>query len=174
MDTVRKPHISVDYRGSMAVHGRQVPQRIVLHSTESYDAPGTRDIVGIFEFWRRQGRGFGAHYVVDAGGYVGQGASPAEIAWHVRGHNTGSVGIEQIGFARFARLRWLGRRAQLDKVAKLIAWMSTEYDIPIVHDTRRGVCLHRDFPDSGHTDPGPWYPLSSVLWRARWYRRRGW
>ncbi len=168
---IHKPAVN---KFQCATHGKQVPQRVVLHDTESHDTKGIRDIAGVYNFWLGQGKGYGAHFVVDAGGNIGQGAQVTQVCWHVENHNTDSVGIEQVGYAWWNLQKWSAREAQLDKVSKLVAWLSFAYQIPLVHSIDKGVCMHRDFTDGTHTDPGANYPFHSVLTRAKWYKSNGW
>ena len=172
--TLRKPHI--DYRAKNGIHhGAMTPVRIVLHDTESHDTAGITDIAGIYNFWVSQGLGYGAQFIVDKDGNIGQGGTVHQEMWHVGNYNGGSVGIEQIGFASYTEAEWKHENlAQLIKVSRLIAWMHKEYAIPIQHDINAGVCTHADvghagIDPSGHTDPGPNYPLTMVLWLAQRY-----
>ena len=165
---MRKPFIHVDRRVHGNRHGVQYPLRIVLHSTESHDRPGNADIEGVLRYLEGTPDKLGIHFCVDAEGRVGQGLPVTSVAYHCKGLNTGSVGIEMIGFARFSVARWYARRAQLKKVAKLIAYLSIKYDIPIVHATAAGVCMHKDVPAGGHHDPGVGFPMRRVL---RWARQ---
>jgi N-acetyl-anhydromuramyl-L-alanine amidase AmpD len=176
MGTVRKPAVKHNAIGKMATHGAHTPRRVILHTTESGDVAGVSDVSGVFAFWRQQGRGYGAHLVIDAEGNTGQGAYGNAIVWATYGANTGSLQIEMVGRAKWTMLDWVrpSRRRQLNEVAKWIAWWNLLYDIPIRFDTDAGVCRHRDFPAGGHTDPGAGFPLGWVLKRARAYRRTGW
>ena len=158
-------------------HGSHRPVRIILHDTESHDWKGIRDIVGVAEYWHNSGNGFGAHVIVDAEGNAGWCVSSDRIAWHCARANTGSLGIEQIGFARFSRPMWMGRKKQLDRVAKIIAQWSMEYDIPLKIDVEMGISTHAMQTKyknvyGGHTDPGFGYPLYYVLFKARQLKRR--
>ena len=168
---MNKPSVQFATR-TMATHGEHKPMRVVLHDTESHDHAGIGDIKGIFDFWKRQGLGYGAHLVIDKSGNTGQGCMFKSIAWHVEGHNTGSIGIEQSGFARFTPKAWYLRRRQLRKVAEWLAYLSQSAGIPLVHSMAHGVCTHADF-HGGHTDPGSGYPLKHVLRMARRIKARG-
>jgi hypothetical protein len=107
--------------------------------------------------------------------------------FHAGGLNTGSVGIEQIGFASFTEKDWTARHDQLIKVAKLLAWLHHEYRIPLVVPAEQGpgklmagVMTHamvsRFEPASlGHTDPGSGYPLGQVIKiAAAFVAAKGW
>ena len=176
MASVHRPSAQVDRRGSMATHGRHRPRRIILHDTESAGRPGYGDITGIFDFWRRQGLGYGAHVVIDPDGYSGIGADADQIVWATQGANTGSLQIEIIGLASFKATDWLrpSRRKQLNKVAMWLAYWGKTYGIPLRLSTSAGVARHLDFPAGGHHDPGTGFPLGWVLRRARMYQAKGW
>ena len=177
--TVHEPRTDVDCRGLVQDHGPHTPVRVVLHDTESYDRVGVSDIRGIAEFFQRQGLGYGSHLVIDLEGKTGRLVDDDRIGWHVGGANTGSLGIEQIGFGRFRRADWAKRPAQLEKVARWLAWWSKRWGIPLTLATGRGVCTHAMMsalhPESGgHTDPGFGYPLADVIARARVLKKTGW
>lgn len=162
-------------RPSVADHGPHVPVRVVLHSTESDGlGPGYAD--GVCGYWQRQGLGYGAHFIVSREGTVSTCLGRSRIAWHVENHNTGSIGIEQAGFARFSAMEWISREKELDAVARVIARLAAAFTIPLEHSTDRGVSMHidcsREFGGS-HTDPGHFYPFSHVLGMARSYAHAG-
>lgn len=169
MSRPRKPHIAVRYQ--VATHGRQTPHRIVLHDTESHDHAGIGDITGIATYWQRQGQGLGSHFIIDGDGNIGQGCSRTNITWAVAGHNTGSIHIELIGFARFTLAGWLRRRKQLDALVDLLAYLCDRAHIPAKHSTALGIARHADFHDVPvgmyHSDPGQGFPLRRVLRRVR-------
>lgn len=184
---VHKPPIAVQDPRPWE-HGDHTPVRIVLHDTESHDLEGVRDIAAIFSFWHTQKTAsgelaqYGAHFVVDADGNVGEGGRPDRIQWHTGGLNTGSIGIEQIGFARFSRLIWKRRRRQqLYAVARLCAWAHGEYGIPLKvqrNPQSPGITTHKRVGEagidtSGHTDPGSGYPLLFMITLAKMMQRVG-
>lgn len=178
MGKVRQPDIDYDGRALVDSHGSHTPQRIVIHDTEGHDEAGTTDLRHLGEFWHNQNQGYGAHIGVDREGLTGRYVNDSEVAWHVGGHNTGSLGIEQIGFASLGLSGWRARTKQMQKVARWIAWWSTKYGIPIEQSVKKGVCTHKmmseAYPaDTNHTDPGR-YPLRGVLLLARAYKRLGW
>ena len=104
---------------------------------------------------------FGKRSFMLNGNTVGRHAPP----------NHGKIGIEQEGYARFSRKKWLLRGVQLHSTALLIAWYSYRWGIPIVHSTAHGVCQHKDLPAGGHSDCGFGYPERLVLAWARTYRK---
>jgi N-acetyl-anhydromuramyl-L-alanine amidase AmpD len=176
--TVHQPRIDYDGRNLVDSHGSHRPTRIILHDTESHDTKGLTDLKGIAEFWDRQDEGFGAHVGVDAEGNSARYVNDEQIAWHTGGRNTGSLGIEMIGFASFSLLKWRRRKAQMEKVARWLAYWSSEYGIPLERNVEHGVSTHRAqslaFRTSTHTDPGIFFPMRSVLKRARELKRTGW
>src|SRR5262245_9285560 len=111
------PAPRVDYNGEalVASHGAHKPVRIVLHDTEGHDVGGIADLEGLATFWHSQGRGFGSHIATDAEGFSGRYCNDRQIAYHVAKRNTGSLGIEQIGFASFTTAEWMKRPKQLDE-----------------------------------------------------------
>lgn len=164
---MKKPRLTVDRRKTANTHGDHTPVRIVLHSTESHDQKGISDVVGVLKFLEATADELGIHFVVDLEGNIGQGATCNKIAYHCGGHNTGSIGIEMIGFAKFSALQWYKRKKQLMRVAELLAWLHQRFDIPLTHKT--GVFLHRDLSGpGGHWDPGYGFPTRRVL---RWARK---
>jgi hypothetical protein len=64
----------------------------------------------------------------------------------------------------------------LENTARLLAVLTLKYNLPVEHVTRdiataRGICTHADVTrcfrvQHGHTDPGPNYPMASVLARV--------
>lgn len=164
------------------VHGDMGrPTRVVLHDTESHDVAGLNDIAGIFSFWHTQTINgklaqYGAHYVIDKDGNIGKGGPDTQLQYHVGNLNTGSIGVEQVGFASFAKTVWKrDRRKQLWSVARVCAYAHAKYDIPLkVRSDPRlpGVTTHArigaaGIDPSGHTDPGPNYPLGLMLTMAK-------
>lgn len=178
MAPVRSPRVQYDGRRLVDGHGPHQPVRIIIHDTESHDHAGIRDLQGIAEFWDRQDEGFGAHIGIDKTGNTARYVNDGNVAWHTGGRNTGSLGVELIGFARFSLKMWMARRRQLDKLARWLAYWSVKYGIPLERDVERGVSTHRAqsrvFRTSDHSDPGPFFPQRFVLRKARRYRKEGW
>jgi len=168
------PKAKVNVQYMVTTHGKQTPERIVLHDTECGELTGVGDIVGVAMYWQRQGKGLGAHFIIDGEGNLGQGASSQRITWAVKGHNTRSIHIELIGYARWRAPRWLRNKRQLSKLCNLLAYLSDRWGIPLIHSTDYGVCMHRDFKGTGadHTDPGAGFPFDKVLRRAQIRQRR--
>lgn len=148
------------------------PSLIVLHSTESHNAPGLSDLRAIGNWFQNPAAKVSSHICTDGEGHTARYVPDSLKAWHCAGSNSVSLGIEQIGSA--SQNFW--PTAQLKTTARWIAYYSLRYDIPIRVSTTRGVCRHSDLgaAGGGHNDPGPAYPLDRVLRYAKWYRRYGW
>ena len=171
MAEVREP-LFVDCK--VETHGKHDPMRVVIHTTESHDYPGRKDIYAIPRYWREQGRGLGAHLIIDKHGQTGKCAPFDRITWAVKNANTGSIHIELIGFARFSPQLWWARVDQLNKAARWLAYLNKEYGIPLVHSCVAGVAGHREVPGNDHTDPGRWFPMKYLIRKAKVYADRGW
>jgi N-acetyl-anhydromuramyl-L-alanine amidase AmpD len=120
-----------------------------------------------------------AHYCVDARTVI-QCVREEDVAWHARGGNANSVGIELAGFARQGAADWADAysRAVLERAARLTAEVCQRYGIPLrrlragdLRAGRFGVTGHADvsaaFHRSDHWDPGPGFPWSRFLQLAR-------
>lgn len=120
-----------------------------------------------------------AHYCVDADEIV-QCVDEADIAWHARGGNTASIGVELAGYARQTAAEWADATsaAVLARAAELVAQVCARHAVPVrrvrasgllrgVH----GVTGHADvsvaFRKSDHWDPGPAFPWAAFLRRVR-------
>lgn len=163
------PRVDYDGRRLVAGHGFHVPHRICLHDTESHDARGIRDLAGIATYWHGVPWGPGAHYGVDGEGYIARYLDDNEIGYHVQGRNTGSLGIEIVGFARWAPSIWLLRRAQREDVARLLAWLCERWEIPLRLHPEHGITTHAiqsRLYGGTHWDPGR-YPVEQTIARAR-------
>ena len=156
---------------------------IVLHTTESSDEPGLRDLLRLVRFFARSE--LGAHVADDAEGNSSRNVRDALMAYHATYWNAATLGIEQIGAASFTRSQWLRRPRQLEATAAWIAHWARQYRIPIRrcvvggigynrHNRvvrgailRRGVCSHSELDPRNRDDPGAGYPWRDVLSRAR-------
>lgn len=171
------PKVTLDVSGRYTTlrHGKHKPVRVVLHSTETPDT-GVGGMLAICDYWRDETVGYGAHLIIGGDGATLRVVPDLNMAWHTGGANTGSLGIEQVGYARFTTARWYARPRQIMAVARWLAYWSTVYGIPLEASVAAGVSTHamqsKIHPQSqGHTDPGKGYPLAFVLKLARTYKR---
>jgi N-acetyl-anhydromuramyl-L-alanine amidase AmpD len=156
------------------------PRLIVIHDTESHNQAGNADLQAIGNWFDNPAAQASAHVCVDAEGRSACYVPDDRKAWHVVQYNSASLGIEQVGYA--TQTFWPDD--QLKKVAKYCAYWSKKYDIQlqtrgVVSDgnvVSAGVVTHAQLgaAGGGHHDPGDAYPLSRMLYHARWYRKNGW
>lgn len=175
---MRQPRVDYDALGKVSIHGaHQHPTFGVWHSTESHEAAGIRDLQGIVGYWQHSTPGLGAHIIIDRDGHSAYCARPTQTTWAVQNHNTGGVHIELVGFAKFAPKTWFLRRKQLHKLARWMAWLNLEYNIPLRFSTAHGWSRHLDQSRAyggSHWDPGFGFPRKFVLRLAQSYRAEGW
>lgn len=116
-----------------------------------------------------------AHYCVDASEVI-QCVREQDIAWHARGGNTVSIGIELAGYAGQGLRGWDDdySSAVLERGAAVAAGVCGRYAIPVrrlrAHDLvagRRGFTGHVDvsraYRKSAHWDPGTGFPWPRFL-----------
>jgi N-acetyl-anhydromuramyl-L-alanine amidase AmpD len=178
---VRRPYERVKMNVCNQSARSDNPHLIVIHDTESHNRAGAVDLRAIGNWFDNPDAQASAHVCVDAEGISACYVPDARKAWHVAAYNSVSLGIEQIGFA--TQTFWPD--AQLKKVAKYCAYWSKKYGIQL--QTRgqvdgiggvvlAGVVTHAQLgaAGGGHHDPGDAYPLSKMLYHARYYLRNGW
>ena len=152
------------------------PSIIVLHSTESDNVHGTsRDLENVCDFLCRPATQASSNVIVDSDGHSARLVADEAKAWAQAGYNPYALSIEQIG--RAASEHWT--RDEIRESARWVARWSKKYGIPIQlgavsggRVTRPGVVTHKMLGQigGGHVDPGPRYPMDSVLALARFYR----
>jgi hypothetical protein len=99
-----------------------------------------------------------AHYVVRrSDGEITQMVYDEVRAWHAGSVNTRSIGIEHEGIAANAS-NWTN--AMLESSARLSAWLSDSYDIPV---DRAHFVAHSEVPGAARSDPGPYFPWDLYL-----------
>lgn len=160
---------------------RKTVDNIVLHSMEAPEASTTAERVANYFATlpadtpkeKRTSPG----YCLDSDTVI-QCVPDHCIAFHARGFNLQSIGLEHAGYARQTREEWLdafGER-MLGLSVQLAARLCARWSIPpvIVRADEllkgaRGITTHAEvnaaFHKSDHTDPGPGFPLD-------WYGER--
>ena len=120
-----------------------------------------------------------AHYCVDADSVV-QCVRERDIAWHARGGNANSIGVELAGFASQTTRDWRDpySAAVLERAAALLADVCRRRRIPVrwlvagdLVAGRRGLTGHvevsKAFGRSDHWDPGDGFPVEAFVDRVR-------
>jgi len=146
---------------------------VVVHTMEVAEWPGAAESVA--RWFARSESKVSAHYCVDADSVV-QCVRERDIAWHARGGNARSIGVELAGRAGQGPDGWGDdySRAVLDRAAAVVADVCARHEIPVrwvraagLLQGRRGVTGHvevsRAFHKSGHWDPGPAFPALRFL-----------
>ena len=150
---------------------------VVIHSMEIAERP---DAAAICARWfATPVSKVSAHFCVDAATVI-QCVREKDIAWHARGGNTDSVGVELAGFARQTREEWSDdySTAVLARASSLVGDVCTRRRIPVrwlvaadLVAGRRGITGHvevsRAFGKSDHWDPGPGFPVQLFLNEVR-------
>ena len=146
---------------------------VVIHTMEIAERDGAAELCA--RWFQNPESQVSAHYCVDADTIV-QCVREDDIAWHARGGNANSIGIELAGFAGQGARGWADAysRAVLDNAARLTAEVCERHGVPIrrlraadLVAGRRGVTGHADvstaFRKSDHWDPGPYFPWARFL-----------
>ena len=162
---VESPHVT-------RTAGRVV-DTVVLHTMEVGERPDAAEICA--RWFQHPSSEVSAHYCVDADGVI-QCVREEDIAWHARGGNARSIGVELAGFAGQRAADWLDgySRAVLARAASLVADVCARHGVPVrrvraegLRRGRRGITTHADvsraFGRSDHWDPGPGFPFARFL-----------
>ena len=124
---------------------------IVIHATEGRYA-------GAISWFRLPGARLSAHYVIRAAdGEITQLVAESDTAFHARGFNRTTIGIEH----EFAPDDGIGYTDALYRSsASLVCAITRRYGIPADRAHIRG---HSELPGTDHTDPGPTWDWSRYL-----------
>lgn len=152
--------------------GRQIAT-IVIHTMEIAERKGAARSCAAW--FARPDSQVSAHYCVDADEVV-QCVREEDIAWHARGGNSSSIGVELAGAAGQDPIDWSDpySAAVLRRAASLVAEVCARHGIPVrrigpnaLQGNARGITGHADvslaFRKSDHWDPGPAFPWEGFL-----------
>jgi N-acetyl-anhydromuramyl-L-alanine amidase AmpD len=146
---------------------------VVMHTMEIAERSDAAEICA--RWFRTKVSQVSAHYCVDADSVI-QCVVEKNIAWHARGGNTNSIGVELAGFASQTVRDWNDPYSStvLARASTLVADVCRRRRIPVrwlVADDllagRRGLTGHgevsRAFEQSDHWDPGDGFPVDVFL-----------
>lgn len=150
---------------------------VVIHTMEIAERRDAAELCA--EWFASPAARVSAHYCVDANSIV-QCVREENIAWHARGGNTHSIGVELAGLAGQGPKDWEDEysSAVLERAADLVGEVCDRHRVPVrwlgprdLADGRRGITGHVDvsqaFGKSDHWDPGPGFPRERFLARVR-------
>ena len=150
---------------------------VVIHTMEIPERDGAAELCA--RWFQNPESEVSAHYCVDAETTI-QCVLEQDIAWHARGGNASSVGVELAGYAGQRSLGWSDAysRAVVERAARVTAEVCARHRIPIrrlraadLVAGKRGVTGHADvsaaFRKGDHWDPGPDFPWARFLRLAR-------
>jgi len=150
---------------------------VVIHTMEIAERPDAAEICA--RWFKTPVSRVSAHYCVDADSVI-QCVREKDVAWHERGGNTSSIGVELAGFASQTGRDWADRysAAVLERAASLVADICRRRRIPVrwllAYDLlagRRGLTGHDEvseaFKQSDHWDPGDGFPVEAFVDRVR-------
>ena len=149
-----KPPVSLRFQSPNRSHRNGVKiDTIVLHCTEE-PLNGT-----IADFMNPGGRQVSAHYVIDRNGDIFQMVPDSEAAWHCKGANANTIGIEHVGQKTDAIAP-----EQKSSSVQLIKWLMEQYNV------NPGNIFGHDFTPNRKTDTscpdklfGPEHSQSTIV-----------
>lgn len=138
-----------------AGRGGERVRRIVIHQTD-----GTYE--GSIAWFRTASSRASAHYLVRArDGEITQMVRETDTAWHARGANRTSIGIEHEYYPRLG----IGHTdAQYRASASLVCEIARRHGLPI---DRQHVVGHAEIPGADRADPGPAWNWAHFIALAR-------
>lgn len=148
------------------------PRLIVLHSTESSDSGGAKNVA---QYFANPGTPGSTQLVIGPEGEVYRSVPDDRYPCGAPGANGDGLHIEMVGYAKWSRDEWLARPVQLRAVRNAVRKWSAMYGIPrrvLTDDELRsgeaGVTTHAQITrvysgGQGHWDPGTGFPIEEVL-----------
>ena len=134
------------------------PQDLAINFIGIHDTEGSlQDTLNAFQNVQS---GVSIHYIVDTDGTVYQILHEKDVAFHLgnRWYNNHAIGIEHSGFDATGFL-WYNAAQYLGS-AKLVAYLTAKFHIPVDHDH---IVSHGTVPSTtvatspNHVDPGPYW-----------------
>lgn len=170
------PYAFVESPNKTTATGRAI-DLVVMHTMEIAERPDAAQICA--QWFATPVSNVSAHYCVDAKRVI-MCVREKDIAWHARGGNSDSIGVELAGYARQTGREWGDpySSAVLARAATLVADVCRRRRIPVrwlvagdILAGRRGITGHSEvsaaYGKSDHWDPGPGFPAEGFLDRVR-------
>lgn len=159
---------------------------IAVHSTQSQNIPGTRDLLGVRSWFDNLASDASAQIGIDREANTEVWVHSDKKAWTIGAANSFTENIEFVAFAEQSKALWSD--IQLKEGAKWAAYWCLRYGLPAQRGTvrninglcvctKKGIITHKDVTDAGfgsHTDPGPNFPMSRFIELTQYYKRNGW
>ena len=118
--------------------------KIVIHITD-----GNANINGPIAWFQNPDAKVSSHYIVGQDGEVVQMVRHNDVAYHARGANSHTIGIEHVANTRGLNLT----EAQYCASAALVRWLADSIGIPI---DRQHILGHREATTTTKSCPGDW------------------
>ncbi len=135
----------------------------IHHTATSNDYTDGAAVVRSIQKYHMDVRGWcdiGYHFLIDKYGNIYEGRPIWAVGAHVKGHNTGNIGVAVIGNFEEA----VPNSEILDALAELVTWLVYEYGIPI-----ENIKGHRDY--AATSCPGR-YLYEKLSWLRNEVKRR--
>lgn len=159
---------------------------IAVHSTESAELPGIKDLTSLDSWFDNPVSDASAHTGIDGPGHSRVWVHSDQKAWTILNANPFTCNIEFIAKAAQSKSAW--EEEQIKEGARWAAYWGLKYGIPaqrgVVRNvngqcvcTKKGIITHLDVTRAGfgtHTDPGPNFPMSRFIELTQYYKRNGW
>lgn len=148
------------------------PKLIVFHTTEG------GNVESLINQFNDPDSDSSAHVITTQDGKIIQCVTDSKKAWTVCSFNAYTLNVEQIAFSSDTRKDWFKRPEQLTVAAKIAAYWSVAYQIPLrkgrilpgqLAVARTGVVQHKDLGTigCGHSDCAVGFPQGYVTRLAR-------
>jgi len=170
------PYPFVESPNKTTATGRSIDV-VVMHTMEIAERPDAALICA--RWFAAPVSKVSAHYCVDAKRVICC-VREKDVAWHARGGNADSIGVELAGFAHQTSKDWADAysSAVLARAATLVADVCRRRRIPVrwlvagdLVAGRRGITGHSEvsaaYGRSDHWDPGSGFPVERFLDRVR-------